>query len=166
MFTGLVSGAFAETVVIDFDDYEGPLMPIPEGYAGFPNWGSFAYSSETQPPVYVPHSGSTYTVSVGSPAPIVFDDYYVFSGAWFIGYASNGIAYELYEDDVVVYTSEVTMLDETYQWIPSGYDGMVNKVLILYAVGTNTWAMDDFTYETSDIPVQSTTWGVLKSLYR
>jgi len=98
-----VSIGLAETIVIDFDDYDGPLMPIPAGYAGFTSWGSFGYTSTAQPPVYIPYSG---------------------------------------------------------------YDGLVDEVKVLYAAGTNTWSMDDFTYDTEMVAVEGATWRALKDLYR
>ena len=166
VLSGFASIGLAETIVIDFDDYNGSLMPIPAGYAGFTSWGSFAYSSIEQPPVYIPYSGTTYAISVGGEAPIVFGEAYVFLGAWFISYPGNGIAYELYADGAVVYTSETMMLADEYQWQPSGYDGLVDEVKVLYAVGSNTWTMDDFTYETEMVAVESATWRTLKDLYR
>jgi len=162
----LSTAGLAETVVIDFDDHSGGMTPIPDGYAGFANWGSFAYSSTAQPPAYVPLSGTTYALSVGAAQPISFGEYYVFEGAWFIGYAPNAVAFELYADGDLVHTSETLEVSFDYQWLASGYDGLVNQVKIIYAFGANLWVMDDFTYQDNTVAAESTTWSTLKSLYR
>ena len=58
------------------------------------------------------------------------------------------------------------MLADEYQWQPSGYHGLVDEVKVLYTAGTNTWTMDDFTYDTEMVAVEGTTWRALKDLYR
>jgi hypothetical protein len=160
------SNGLAETVVVDFDDLDGPFAPIPAGYAGFTSWGSFASSSAEDPPAYYPHSGTTYAISVGLAAPIVFGTSYAFEGAWFVGYSGNGVAFELYFFGALVHTSEILETGFDYQWLDSGYDGMVDQVKVIYAMGINFWAMDDFTYDNGIVANESSSWSELKCIYR
>jgi len=156
--------AYAETVVVDFDDLEG-FGPIPAGYAGFENWGSWAHSTSADE-TYFPRSGETFALSVGAPAPIVFGQPFAFSGAWFTGYANHGVLFELYVGGELVHTSEILMIEQGFhQWLGSGYDGAVDEVLVVNAVGANFWCMDDLTYEDGTVATTATSLSSVKRLF-
>ncbi len=142
--------ASAGTVVLDFEDLSG-FSPMPAGYGGIADWGSFC-NNDAVDPNYPASSGDVYLISVGAPAPIIFGTDYIFDGAFFGG--NNlpwAVKFELYDDGGLVHTSGSMYPALTPVFLDSGYDGPVDEVRIVSELG-NFYSMDDFTYTTIPTP--------------
>ena len=84
----LAAGAHAQTVVLDFEDRPMNLTPLPAGYGGVADWGSWA-SNGGPNPSYPPSSGTHNAYSVGVQSPIRFGQDVVFIGANVVSAPSN-----------------------------------------------------------------------------
>ena len=150
----MVTSASAQQVVVDFDDLTG-FAPIPDGYAGVADWGSWAASSFADAN-YFPLSPAHFALTVGPAAPVLFAQDVIFEGAWAVGQSGPpGIGAEitwgLYNDGILVHTAATVALNTTaHQWVPSGYTGLVDE---LRWGSSFIWAVDDFTYT---IPLSAT----------
>jgi hypothetical protein len=60
----LVASAAAQTIVLDFEDRPANLAPLPMGYGGVADWGSWA-STGAPDPNYPAASGIVKAFSVG-----------------------------------------------------------------------------------------------------
>jgi hypothetical protein len=132
----------AKAYVINFDDLSGQ-GPVPDGYMGVADWGSWEYYDWAQPP-YNPHSPPTrvYNYSDGwmklaSPMVVV--------GAWFAGYSKadgfDDVRFKLYYQGNLVHTSADAAPGSNPVYLPTGYGGLVDE---LYVVGyPGFFVMDD-----------------------
>ncbi len=144
-FAALALGALApaQTVVLDFEDRPMGLAPIPPGYGGVADWGSWA-SSGAVDLNYPPASGTRRVFSVGLQRSIVFGQDVVFDGANVV--SALPFQWELFYQGQVVATS-ATLSPNTggpSVWLASGYTGLVDSLRYISAV--NVHAVDDFTY--------------------
>ncbi|HLK06135.1 MAG TPA: PEP-CTERM sorting domain-containing protein [Candidatus Acidoferrum sp.] len=142
--------AKADTVVVGFDDLVGQAA-VPDGYGGI-NWGgSWTYYGSNQSPytpnsapnrVYTPGTGvGEYTFSFLTPE--------VFDGAFFSGYASAAVTFNLYDSiGNLLWTSSTLDPSSTPTFLSSGYSGLVSKVGV-FSLSNDFYTMDDVTYETS-----------------
>lgn len=103
---------------------------------------------------YVPQSGQVFLATdplgfvyvpgqLTDAQPISNTTAFKFDGAWFSG--GDQIRYKLFVGDTLVHTSADTTIFAGFNtFVPSGYTGFINKVVV---VGPQTrYAMDDFTY--------------------
>jgi len=137
--------AFAQQTVLDFDNLTG-FAPMPAGYGGIADWGSYAHS-DLPDPNYPPASGNTYILSVGLPKPILIGAELIFDGASFAGQQLpfQKVWFELYHKSALVHTSAKITATLPHTWLNSGYGGLVDEVRIEYD-GVNVFCVDDFTY--------------------
>jgi len=162
--------SYAETVVLDFEDFMGQY--IPDGYGGIASWGiaeDWDYWSVIEGDANYPaHSGTNCAYSMGLGVPIQFGTEYIFDGAWIGGPALSfePVYYELYLQGVLVHTSEQTVITTTPMWIPSGYDLPVDEVRVWQLANFAIFTMDDFTYRTTEVATESSTMSAVKALYR
>jgi hypothetical protein len=163
--------SFADTeVVLDFEDFLGQY--IPDGYGGIASWGigtDWDYWSVIEgDDNYPAYSGTNCAYSFGLGVPIQFGAEYVFNGSWIGGPALpfEPVFYELYLAGVLVHTSEQTVITSDPIWIPSGYDGLVDEVRVWQLAGFALFTMDDFTYTTSEVATEKSTFGGVKALFR
>jgi hypothetical protein len=78
---------------------------------------------------------------------------FTFQGAWFGGFST--ITYKLYNNGNLVHTSaESGPLSDTSAFVPSGYAGLIDEVVIVGEQGY--YVMDDFTYNTPPVPEPGT----------
>lgn len=150
----------AGAATLSFDDLPaagGPFLAAYDGFTfGTNNAATTAwhYSSAQDVIYYGPSSGAGYATA--DPAfyqgglleegqPISRADPFVFEGAWVTGI--NQIRYFLYYGDQFVYQSQDSpeLGWKVPMFVPSGYDGLVTKVVIAGPQGY--FAIDDFTYQ-------------------
>jgi hypothetical protein len=176
VFAGLIGGlvlsavaalpaSAATTIVLNFDDLTGDAIPMPAVYEGV-RFQDFTYYDEPSDE-YPAKSGLTALYSnydrnkpgTGSTSIFSFDEAVRFDGAWFAGHL--GVIFELYRDGQRVHSSNSLLLDNTMQFLASGYGGLVDEVR-LYGNSGN-WVMDDLTYTTgvtTGVP-EPTSWAML-----
>ena len=138
----LAGAASAQTVVLDFENLTG-FAPMPAGYGGVSDWGSWAHS-DTPDPNYPPASGAVRIFSVGLQQPIVFGQDVVFEGANVV--TALPFSWKLYHQGQLVHTSAVQQANTggPAVWLASGYAGPVDS--IEYDSPVNVHSVDDFTY--------------------
>jgi hypothetical protein len=139
----LAATATAQTVVLDFEDRPSGLMPLPAGYGGIADWGSWA-STDAVDPNYPAASGVVKIFSVGLQRSIVFGQDLVFEGANVV--SALPFSWEMTYQGQVVATSAVLMPNTggPAVWLASGYAGLVDTLRYVSAV--NVHGVDDFTY--------------------
>jgi len=139
----LAAPALAQTFVLDFEDRPIGLAPIPAGYGGIADWGSWA-SSGAVDPNYPPASGVVRVFSVGLQRSILFGQDVVFDGANVV--SALPFSWELSYQGQVVATSAVLAPNTggPAVWLASGYAGLVDSLRYVSAV--NVHGVDDFTY--------------------
>lgn len=138
----LAATASAQQVVLDFEDLVG-FAPIPAGYGGVADWGSWAHSDAVDPN-YPPASGVVRVFSVGLQQNIEFGQEVVFEGANVV--SALPFAWELFHQGQLVHTS-ATLSPNTggpAVWLASGYSGPVDE--LRYQSAVNVHSVDDFTY--------------------
>jgi len=158
--------SFAEQIVVDFDDLEGGYTPIPAGYGGIADWAGWT-TFDTPDENYPPHSGLVRCLAFSNDEIITFGQEYVFDGVWISGsYNPTWVVwFELYLGGVLVHTSEGLPPSSDPTWLPSGYDLAVDQVKIIHTF-SNFFCFDDFTYTTTEVPVEGKTLSSVKNLYR
>lgn len=134
----------ANATTITFEDLTGS-GDLPSGYAGV-TWGSgWQYYDWSQSP-YTAKSGVERIYNFdGASDWFKFGSDVVFGGAWFSGFDTAQVG--LYNDGILVATSEMVSLSSTPVLIGSGYSGLVDEVRL--NVSNGWFVMDDVTYSTS-----------------
>lgn len=147
----------ANAAVLSFED----LNPAPASYGLMPSYNGFSFSNWFFGPdtVYTPASGSIdlftdYADPTDPGAYIITnnnaiaraEDFY-FEGAWFSGY--SGVSFELWLDGSFLGafgSLPDAAGDDPYgpTFVPSGYAGLVDKVVVSGVQGY--YAMDDFAF--------------------
>ena len=164
----------AAATVLNFDDLTG-ISYFTSNYGGFRlgtnNIADTAwFHSDEQTSFYAARSGSEYVATdfqlyTSNPftttQPISNTTPFVFNGAYFSG--SDSVHYLLYLGNSLVYTSAPSAdLTETPTFVASGYNGLVNSVVIYGHQGF--YALDDFTYNvppvTPSVP-EPATWAMM-----
>ena len=149
--------AKASTVVLNFDDIPGDVVPIPAGYGGV-NWApDMGVWSGFQDP-YNPSSPPTRVlfnvnneIGVAESKVTFIGGPHIFDGAYFDG--SHTVTLKLYSGATLVKTVGPLTLNNVPTFLPSGYASPVDTIGIL---GDRSYiSMDDFTYE-SVVPEPST----------
>jgi len=138
----LAATASAQQVVLDFEDLVG-FAPIPAGYGGVADWGSWAHS-DAPDPNYPPASGNVRVFSVGLQQNVQFGQEVLFEGANVV--SALPFAWELFHQGQLVHTS-TTLSPNTggpAVWLASGYTGPVDE--LRYQSAVNVHSVDDFTY--------------------
>ncbi|CAN5343043.1 hypothetical protein BH11PSE9_BH11PSE9_35630 [soil metagenome] len=150
----------ASATVLTFDDI-GSADFVPANYGGL-DWSSSTWLSFENLPAdgtpYTPHSG-TWVVgadwgSSDADTTIRFSTASHFDGAWFSGYDTSSVSFELYLGNQFVGTSATLATSATSTFLSAGYSGLVDKVV----VSSNAhafYAMDDFTF-TAAVPEPET----------
>lgn len=157
----------AQADVLTFEDLGGVLGFFTVPYKGFSfgtndaNTNPWFYTRQVSP-YYKPKSGVRYVATdyqlydlqpLERTAPITSATDFVFDGAWFTGGAT--VQFELYRDGRLVHRSvESPELSAVPLYLPSGYSGLVDSVIVLGTQGY--YAMDDFTFNSRPIPEAST----------
>jgi len=147
----------AHADVLNFDNLPAGVSFFTANYQGFQlGTNSIAttawFHSDEETAFYNPSSGTKfvatdfqlYTGALFEDAqPISSTVDFVFSGAFFSG--GDKVRYKLYNDGNLVFTSaDSPTLTGTPIFVPSGYVGLVDSVVIVGKQGF--YAMDDFTY--------------------
>ena len=149
LFLFPIASARASTTVVTFDDLVGSGI-VPNSYGGI-NWnGNWYYYGFSQPP-YNPESSpnrvydlSNNTNSFDFLTPEVFD------GAYFSGYPSAAVTFDLYNGATLVWVSGSLAPSSTPTFLSSGYSGLVTSVSVESLI-PDLFVMDNVTYETSSI---------------
>jgi len=142
--------AKADTVVVGFDNLVGQAA-VPDGYGGIDWGGNWTYYGFSQTPytpdsapnrVYTPATGKgEYTFSFLTPE--------VFDGAFFSGFASAAVNFNLYDSvGNLLWTSSTLDPSSTPTFLSSGFSGLVSKVGV-FSSSNDFYTMDDVTYETA-----------------
>lgn len=132
----------AQQVVLDFEDRTG-FAPLPAGYGGVANWGSWA-ASDLPDANYPAASGVVKALSVGPQQRIQFGQDVIFEGANVV--SALPFSWRMYHQGAVVADS-VTLQPNTggpAVWLASGYSGPVDE--LEYVSPVNVHGVDDFTY--------------------
>jgi opacity protein-like surface antigen len=149
--------SFAMATDCNFDSFTGSGV-VPDGYCGVNSWnGVWNYYDSSQPPytafspferVYTPATGAgEYLINIGTPV--------VFNGAYFAGYSSAVLNFDLYLGGNLVWTSSSLAPSATPTWLASGYSGLVDTVGVNSA-RNDFYVMDDFTYNGTTTPEPGT----------
>ena len=146
----LASLAMAGTTVCDFETI-GSGGTVPDGYCNITWGGVWGYYSGFQPP-YNPHSGEfrTYEPVTGAGEDsFTLNSPAVFDGAWFSGYPSATVYFNLYDaSNNLLWTSASLDPSDIPTWLASGYSGVGSKVGV-YSANQDFYVMDDVTYGTA-----------------
>jgi hypothetical protein len=164
VFAGM---AFAETVVIDFEDLTGVYQAIPDGYGGIAQWSSWV-TFDLVDPNYPPHSGVRRAYCFGNGTSIEFGTEYVFESVWIsgpVGPPDEKVYCNLYLNDVLVHTTDSIPPTTTPTLLQSGYNQPVDEIRIWHDAAGNMYTIDDFAYSTIT-PVARSTWATIKALIR
>ena len=139
--SALASSAGAQQVVLDFEDLTG-FAPLPAGYGGISDWGSWAASDFVDPNYSV--NGAVRATSVGPQSPILIGQDVVFDGANVV--TGLDFSFELYYQGSLVHTTAIVTPNAggTPFWLDSGYAGLVDEIRYVSAV--NIFGVDEFTY--------------------
>jgi hypothetical protein len=156
-------GSAAHADVLNFDDLGNALRFFTANYQGFKFGTNSAadtawFHTGTATVDYTPHSGRVFAATdyqlYDNENPweatqgITNTVDFTFDGAWFSG--GDQVRYQLYNNGALVYTSaDSAMLSAVSSWVPSGYTGLVDEVVIVGRQGF--YAMDDFTFN-SPVP--------------
>ena len=144
----LVLSLPAAATVLTFDDITSDGT-VAANYGGLDwstgNW--FAFGGDEAP--YTPHSG-TVRVTSGFDADdaataIGLGAGRTFQGAWFAGLEGATVTFQLYDHGTLVATSATLDPSATPTWLASGYDGLVDEVIVSSPFQA-LYVMDDFTF--------------------
>ncbi len=151
----------------DFDDLPGDLAPVPDGYrgvaweagAGTPDptfglgWWHWNPSATTSGQSFLPSSGAKLAFSYADAAPLRFaGGPAVFRGAAFTG---GGTAlFQLFLGGALVHTSAALVVTRAPQFLASGYDGPVDRVVVVQSA--RLVAVDDVTFTVAAVPEPAT----------
>jgi hypothetical protein len=143
----LSPGRATAQTVLGFEDYS-PCNHI-TGNVGIYGGVDFAHEwtcySYSQPP-FNPHSGTNRVYTYNSSAPFSFIGGPVtFDGAWFSGFPSTSVTFQLLLGAVPVWTSGTMSTSDLPTFLSSGYSGMVDNVLVL-SNAPDFYVMDDVTF--------------------
>ncbi len=129
---------------------------IADGYGGISGWVMSGHVAAND---FGEGVGNAYFY--GLQAKLSFDNGpVIFQGAFYKSYASDPTAsipgFSLFYQNQLVYQA----LDPHYllslEWLPSGYSGWVDKIMI--HGGGEGYAIDDLTYSAAPVPVPSAVW--------
>jgi hypothetical protein len=152
MLLGAAGRAAAGVIDVNFDNLSGQGQ-VPNGYGGIYWSGNWDYYGFPQPP-FNPQSGPNrvYT-DYGSPVAsqagentFSFQNAAVFDGAYFSGLPFADLKFNLYYQNVLVFTSADLQPSATPTFLASGYSGLVDKVGV-FSQANDYYVMDDVTYE-------------------
>jgi hypothetical protein len=87
--------------------------------------------------------------------PIDFSSPAVFNGAYFAGYSTATVTFNLYNGATLVWTSATLAPSATPTWLASGYSGLVTEVDVV-SPQPDFFVMDDFTYNGTTTPEPGT----------
>ena len=147
--------ANASQTIITFDDLNGDLQLVPDGYAGVTWHGEWEYYGDVQPP-YNPHSPPNRVFDFLNDASFDFASPVVFDGAWFSGNAFATVQFQLYLAGNLVWTSGQLAPTDVPAFLASGYNGTVDSVHVL-SPSPDFFVMDDVTYESGNTGVPEPT---------
>ena len=144
--------SYAAQVIVNFDDLSGEGA-VANGYGGI-NWnGEWVHRDAPNPP-YNPESPPQRVFNIDRTNPSTFTFLYdgvVFDGAYYSGFGGlasandNPIHFELYNNNVLQFTSASLVPSAVPAFLASGYSGVVDEVHVISGTG-NFYAMDDVTY--------------------
>jgi hypothetical protein len=143
--TLLVAAPAGAQTVLTFDD-----IPVCTGipplfvYGGVDFNGEFTCFDFPQEP-YTPHSGSGRLYDLTGAATFRFLSPTTFSGAWFSGFESTTIQFELFLEGVLVGSSTSLRTSRTPRFLDAGYGGPVDAVSVL-SNQPDFFVMDDVTF--------------------
>jgi hypothetical protein len=144
----LAFAPLASATVLTFDDITSDDF-VSANYGGL-DWSAgdwFAFGGEQAP--FTPHSGDVrITSGFGDPdaaTAIGLGAGKTFQGAWFAGYEDVSVTFELYEHGALVATSSTLATSATPTWLASGYNGLVDEVIVSSA-DQGGFVLDDFTF--------------------
>jgi hypothetical protein len=156
LVTSLVLGIGALNVqlakaatVVTFDDLVGQGL-VPNGYGGI-NWnGNWTYYGFAQPP-YTPASPPNRVYDFVPSASFNFITPAVFNGAYFSGFSSATVQFQLFNGATLVGTSGVLAPSATPTFLSSGYNGLVTQIDV-NSPRPDFFVMDNVTYNGSLTP--------------
>ena len=148
------AAAKADETVVTFDDLPATLGPllVPSPYGGIDWNGNWQYFGETMDDPYNPYSAPNRVFDADSATPGVGDTFnfitpQVFDGAYFSGYSTATVTFELFNGSTLVGTSATLDPSSTPTFLASGYSGLVTQVEV-YSPGPDDFVMDNVTYGT------------------
>lgn len=163
---GLVATPLCSATVLGFDDLGGDGA-VAAHYGGL-DWSAgdwFAFGGEQAP--FTAHSGdfraTTGFGDADDASAIGLGAGKTFQGAWFSGYEDVSVTFALYEHGTLVATSATLATSATPTWLASGYDGLVDRVVVSSAA-QGGYVMDDFTFAAAPVPEPAPTALLLAGL--
>lgn len=154
--------ASADPIVVTFDDLSGDNQQVPSGYGGIDWLNGWTHYGFSQPP-YTAHSSPQRVYPTrgsdrppGSVQERAFDFLQpdqLFAGAWFAGLSTvSGITafiqFNLYDNGLLVHTSELLTPSSSPKFLGAGYEGRVDRIGVV-SNNAGYWVMDDVTYGTT-----------------
>jgi hypothetical protein len=162
-----VSAAAAHAVVVTFDDLSlSPNDPIPDGYGGI-NWTTSPFidflwfEGASVDPLHPPPSAPAVAyprngfdggpVSFHFLSPAVFDGSYVYAIAdscagTCVNPVPQTVKFDLYLGGVLQHESATLIGNSDWQFLASGYSGLVDEVKVTRSLTQYTAFIDNLTY--------------------
>jgi PEP-CTERM motif-containing protein len=152
-----IAGA-AKATVVTFDDLPGDGV-VPDGYAGITWNGQWNYYLDSQPP-YTPESSPTRVYDLpGVTGAFEFSGPVVFDGAYFAGFESAPVTFEMLLGGVTVATSGTLAPSDVPAFLSSGYGGLVDTVIV-HSPEPDFFVMDDVTFHAGGVP-EPASWALM-----
>ncbi len=142
---GAAGSANAWVTVVTFDSLTPDRSLVPDGYAGITWFGDWTVFSDEYAP-YPPESPPNSVYAAITDAPFQFSFPVVFSGAYFAGYGDNQVTFDMYLGGNLVATSASLTPSGTETFLPSSYNGLVDKVVVVDTGTLDQYVMDNVTF--------------------
>jgi hypothetical protein len=139
------SAASSPATVITFDDLIGQAL-VPDGYGGITWGGDWIYYTEPQGP-FNPHSSPARIYTSDASASFTFDSSVIYDGAWASGVLvpSVSVTFQLFLEGSLVATSAALVVTDIPAFLPSGYDGYIDQVIV-QSNSPGQYVLDDITF--------------------
>lgn len=134
----------AQATVVTFDSLTPDRSLVPDGYAGITWFGDWTVFSDGYAP-YPPESSPNSIYDFIAAAPFQFSSPVVFNGAYFAGNSNATETFQMYLGGILMATSGSLTASGTEVFLPSGYSGLVDKVVV-DSTAADYFVMDNVTY--------------------
>lgn len=167
----LLWGNATQAAVLTFDDLGGNQIPIPNGYGGL-NWSNMYVldTSTFQPSGYVNGvvSGTNVAYNAFANLAIVSQTNFDFNGAYFTAAWNDGLSIlaEGKKNGVLLFSQQITVNTNAPTFFGFNFSGIDSLYLSsfggidnpLYGGQGEHFAMDNFTYNNTVVPVPAAIW--------
>lgn len=163
----------AQASIVNFEDASSTSTEaqISNGYSGFTwdnfyvvnknaHYADFYYANGTVSGDYTGFNGYRNQASVISTAPITFNGAYLTAASDSI----LNITIQGYSGAKELYTSTIQILNTSPTWFNANWSGVDKIVFTPFGGSQNYFAIDNFTYETSPVPIPGAAYLLVSGL--